>query len=56
MIVPKRGNMVDGLEKINVSFYAKEMSNSDIEEQIRSLGIRSKSWVTFDFSQKYCLI
>ena len=37
MIVPKRGNMVDGLEKINVSFYAKEMSNSDIEEQIRSL-------------------
>ena len=29
MIVPKRGNMVDG-----ISLYAKGMSNSDIEEQI----------------------
>ena len=37
MIVPKRGNMVDGLENIIVSFYAKGMSNSDIEEQIREL-------------------
>ncbi len=32
MIVPKRGNMVDGLENIIVSFYAKGMSNSDIED------------------------
>ena len=37
MIVPKRGSMVDGLENIIVSFYAKGMSNSDIEEQIREL-------------------
>ena len=37
MIVPKRGNMVDGLENIIVSFYAKGMSNSDIEEQIHEL-------------------
>lgn len=37
MIVPKRGNMVDGLENIIVSFYAKGMSNSDIEEQILEL-------------------
>ena len=29
--------MVDGLENIIVSFYAKGMSNSDIEEQIREL-------------------
>lgn len=35
MIVPKRGNMVDGIENIIVSLYAKGMSNSDIEEQIR---------------------
>ncbi len=34
MIVPKRGNMVDGLENIIVSLYAKGMSVSDIEEQI----------------------
>ncbi len=35
MVVPKRGNMVDGLENIIVSLYAKGMSVSDIEEQIR---------------------
>lgn len=35
MIVPKRGNMVDGLENIIISLYAKGMSVSDIEEQIR---------------------
>ena len=29
--------MVDGLENIIVSFYAKGISNSDIEEQIREL-------------------
>ena len=34
MIVPKRGNMVDGLENIIVSLYAKGMSVSDIGEQI----------------------
>src|SRR5690554_2679615 len=37
MIVPKRGNMVDGIESVIVSLYAKGMSNSDIEEQIREV-------------------
>ncbi len=37
MIVPKRKSMVDGLENIIISFYAKGMSNSDIEEQLREL-------------------
>lgn len=37
MIVPKRGNIVDGIENIIISLYAKGMSNSDIEEQIRDL-------------------
>ena len=32
MIIPKRGNMVDGIENIFVSLYAKGMSNSDIED------------------------
>ena len=34
MIVPKRQNMVDGIENVIISLYAKGMSNSDIEEQI----------------------
>ncbi len=37
IIVPKRGNMVDGIENVIVSLYAKGMSNSDIEEQIREV-------------------
>ena len=37
MIIPKRKSMVDGLENIIVSFYAKGMSNSDIEQQIKEL-------------------
>lgn len=37
MIVPKRGNMVDGIENVIVSLYAKGMSNVDIEEQIREV-------------------
>ena len=37
MIVPKRGNMIDGIENIIISLYAKGMSNSDIEEQIREV-------------------
>jgi len=37
MIVPKRGNMVDGIENVIVSLYAKGMSNNDIEEQIREV-------------------
>ncbi|MEO1487763.1 MAG: IS256 family transposase [Bacteroidota bacterium] len=34
MVVPKRGNMVDGIENIIISLYAKGMSVSDIEEQV----------------------
>lgn len=34
MIVPKRKSMVEGLENVIISLYAKGMSNSDIEEQI----------------------
>lgn len=37
MIVPKRKNMIDGVENVIISFYAKGMSNSDIEEQMREL-------------------
>ena len=37
MLVPKRKNMVDGIENIIVSLYAKGMSNADIEAQIREL-------------------
>ncbi len=37
MIVPKRRNMVDGIENVIVSLYAKGMSNSDIEAQIREV-------------------
>lgn len=37
MLVPKRQNMVDGIENVIISLYAKGMSNSDIEEQIREV-------------------
>lgn len=37
IIVPKRKSMVDGVENVIVSLYAKGMSNSDIEEQIREV-------------------
>lgn len=37
MLIPKRKSMVDGLENIIVSLYAKGMSNSDIESQISEL-------------------
>ncbi|WP_410503976.1 transposase [Flavobacterium sp. I3-2] len=37
MIVPKRQNMVDGLENVIVSLYAKGMSVNDIEGQIREM-------------------
>lgn len=37
MIVPKRENMVDGIENVIISLYAKGMSNRDIEEQIREV-------------------
>ena len=37
MIVPKRKNIVDGIENIIVSLYSKGMSNSDIEEQISEI-------------------
>lgn len=37
IIVPKRKSMVDGIENVIVSLYAKGMSNSDIEEQIQEV-------------------
>jgi len=37
ILVPKRQNMLDGLENVIVSLYAKGISNSDIEEQIREV-------------------
>lgn len=36
-LVPKRQNIVEGLEHIIISLYAKGMSVSDIEEQIREM-------------------
>lgn len=36
-LVPKRHNIIDGLENIIISFYAKGISVSDIEEQIREM-------------------
>jgi transposase-like protein len=37
MLIPKRQSMVDGLENVIVSLYAKGMSVSDIEEQLREV-------------------
>jgi transposase-like protein len=37
ILVPKRHNIIDGLENIIISFYAKGMSVSDIEEQIKEM-------------------
>ena len=37
VVVPKRKNMVDGLENIIISLYARGMSLSDIQEQISDL-------------------
>ena len=37
MIVPKRKNIIDGIENVVISLYAKGMSNNDIEEQIREI-------------------
>jgi len=37
MIIPKRQSMADGLENVIISLYAKGMSVSDIEEQIREV-------------------
>lgn len=37
MIVKKRRNMVDGIENVIISMYAKGMSNSDIEEHMRDV-------------------
>ena len=36
-LVPKRKNIIDGLENIIISLYAKGMIVSDIEEQVRDL-------------------
>jgi|TARA_R100000501_G_C2512638_1_gene43510 transposase-like protein len=37
MIVPKHGIMALGIENVIISLYAKGISNSDIEEQIREV-------------------
>ena len=37
MLIPKRKSMVEGLENVIISLYAKRMSVSDIEEQIREV-------------------
>lgn len=37
MLIPKRQNMIDGIENVIVSLYAKGMSNSDIEDQIHQI-------------------
>lgn len=37
MLVPKRESMVEGIEEVIVSLYAKGMSVSDIEEQIKDV-------------------
>ena len=37
MLIPKRKNMVEGLENVIVSLYAKGMSQSDIEAQIKEV-------------------
>ena len=37
VLVPKRHNIIDGLENIIISLYAKGMSVLDIEEQIREM-------------------
>lgn len=37
VLVPKRKTIVDGVENVIISLYAKGMSNSDIEEQIREV-------------------
>ena len=34
IVVPKRHNMIDGIEKVIVSLYSRGMSNTDIENQI----------------------
>lgn len=37
MLVPKRKNIIVGIENVIISFYARGMSNSDIEEQIKEI-------------------
>lgn len=37
VLVPKRKGMAEGIENVIISLYAKGMSNSDIEEQIREV-------------------
>ena len=37
MIVPKRKNMIDGIENVIISLYAKGMSSRDIEDQMREI-------------------
>ncbi len=50
MIVPKRENMVDGIEEVIVSLYAKRMSVSDIDEQIKDVCNADQDVYNFDAS------
>lgn len=37
LLIPKRKNMVDGVENVIVSLYSKGMTNADIEQQIKEV-------------------
>ena len=37
VIVPKRHNIIDGIESVIISLYSKGMSNRDIEDQIKTV-------------------
>ena len=37
MLVPKRKNIIDGIENVILTLYSKGMSNSDIEQQIQEV-------------------
>ena len=37
VIVPKKKNMVDGIEDVIISLYTKGMSNADIEDQMKNI-------------------
>jgi len=37
VLVPKRGRLAQGIENLVISLYAKGMSNSDIEEQLKEI-------------------
>ncbi len=61
MLVKKRQNTIDGIENVIISLYAKGMSVSDIEEQIREiynfeLSTSAISRITDKINAGYCHI